>query len=64
MAQEDDSMELKPLEHDDSSLPVSLPVLPPSYEQCVAAVVGPRADYVASPLAVAALFDWDEEDDD
>jgi len=37
--------------------------VPPSYEQRAAEVVCPRADYVASPLAVAALFGWDEEDD-
>jgi hypothetical protein len=58
MEQEDQSMELNPLEH----CPVSIPV-PPSYEQCAAAVVCLRGDYVASPLAVAALFGWDEEDD-
>ena len=52
-------MELNPLE----SCPVSRPV-PPSYAQCVAAVVERRADYVASPLAVAALFCWDDEDDE
>jgi hypothetical protein len=58
MALEDDSMDLKPLE----SRHVFLHV-PPSYEQCVTTVVCPRSDYVASPLAVAALFGWDEEDD-
>lgn len=42
--------------------PSSLPI-PPSYEQCVARAADPRAVYVASPLAVAALFDWDDEDD-
>jgi hypothetical protein len=42
--------------------PLSLPV-PPSYEQCTAGAVDPRADYVASPLAMAALFAWDDEDD-
>ena len=52
-------MELNPLE----SRPVFVHV-PPSYEQCVAAPVGPRADFVASPLAMAALFEWDEEDDE
>jgi hypothetical protein len=41
--------------------PSSLPI-PPSYEQCARAA-DPRAVYVASPLAVAALFEWDEEDD-
>ena len=50
-------MEPKPQE----SRPVFV-LVPPSYEQCLAAVC-PRADYVASPLAVAALFGWDEEDD-
>lgn len=40
----------------------SLPI-PPSYEQCVAKPVAPRADYVASPLAMAALFAWDDEID-
>jgi hypothetical protein len=58
MEQEEDSMELNPLEY----CPVSVRV-PPSYEQCASAVVSPRTDYVASPLAVAALFGWDEEDD-
>jgi hypothetical protein len=49
-------------------VPSSLPV-PPSYEQCGASALsphmnGPRADYVASPLALAALFAWDEDDDE
>jgi len=42
--------------------PSPLPI-PPSYEQCTAKPVAPRADYIASPLAVSALFDWDDEDD-
>jgi hypothetical protein len=58
MTVEDDSMELNPLEHCQVALPV-----PPSYGQCAAAVVSPRVDCVVSPLAVAALFNWDEEDD-
>jgi hypothetical protein len=41
----------------------TFPPIPPSYEQCVAPATGPRADYVASPLAMAALFDWDEDED-
>jgi hypothetical protein len=59
MAVEDDSMDLKPLE----SRHVFVRV-PPSYEQCVAESLCPRADYLASPFAVAALADWDDEDDD
>lgn len=39
----------------------SLPI-PPSYEQCVVDVSGTRADFVASPLAMAALFDWEDDD--
>jgi hypothetical protein len=58
MEQEEDSMEPNPLEY----CPVS-GLVPPSFERCAAAVVRPRADYVASPLAMAALFGWDEEDD-
>jgi len=58
MAVEDASMELNPLE----SRPVFVHV-PLSYEQCVAAPVCPRADFVASPLAMAALFGLDEEDE-
>jgi hypothetical protein len=61
MAVEDDPMELNPLENAHPAQPL---FVPPSYEQCVAVVVGRRADCVASPLAVAALFDWDDEDDD
>lgn len=37
--------------------------VPPSYEQCVAAPTGMRSEYVATPLAMAALFTWDEDDD-
>ncbi len=37
--------------------------MPPSYEECVATVADPQADYVISPLAMAALFDWDDDDD-
>jgi hypothetical protein len=58
MEQQEDSMELNSLETRNVFVRV-----PPSYEQYAAAVVCPRADYVASPLAVAALFGWDEEDD-
>jgi hypothetical protein len=36
---------------------------PPSYEQCVAAPTGTRADYVATPLAMAALLTWEDDDD-
>jgi hypothetical protein len=46
-------------EHDRFSLPV-----PPGYEQCAASPASPRADFVASPLAMAALFDWEDEEDD
>jgi hypothetical protein len=35
----------------------------PSHEPRIAESIGPQADYVASPLAMAALFDWDDEDD-
>ncbi len=56
MSQEDDFVETRRLKHDDLSRPV-----PPSYEQCVAESIGPRADYVISPLLMAALFDWDDE---
>lgn len=41
--------------------PILLAV-PPSYEQSVATAVGWRADYVVSPLEMAALFDWDDEE--
>lgn len=37
------------------------PCVPPSYEQC--AEVSVRTGYVISPLAMGALFDWDEEED-
>jgi hypothetical protein len=59
MALEGASMELNPQE----SRPVFVHV-PPSYEQCAAAPVGSRAEFVASPLAMAALFGWDDEVDD
>lgn len=39
------------------------PPVPPSYEQCVAKPSQARAEYVVSPLAMAELFDWDDEDD-
>jgi hypothetical protein len=51
-------MSAEPIRSEQSSLPV-----PPSYEQCVVEPTGSRADYVASPLEMAALFDWDDEDD-
>ena len=51
-------MDMDPMEYDHRTAPV-----PPSYEQCVGSSFGLQADYVASPLEVAALFDWDEEDD-
>ena len=46
-----------PIEYDPSLLPI-----PPSYEECVATPKEAKADYVVSPLAMAALFDWDDED--
>jgi hypothetical protein len=53
-------MSTGPMEFKRSSLPV-----PPSYEQFVPKPRGSNANYVASPLEMAALmFDWDEEDDD
>jgi hypothetical protein len=52
-------MSPEPIEHDRFSLPV-----PPGYEQCAASPASPRADFVASPLAMAALFDWEDEEDD
>jgi hypothetical protein len=58
MALEDDSMEPNSPEYRHVFVRV-----PPSYEECASTAVCPRADYVASPLAVAALFGWDEEDD-
>jgi len=39
------------------------PPVPPSFEQCAAAGASSRADYVISPLAMGALFDWDDEED-
>jgi hypothetical protein len=44
--------------------PSPLPV-PPSYEECVAAepVRHAKYDLVVSPLELALLFDWDEEDE-
>jgi hypothetical protein len=57
-------MNVDPLEFE-TFLPV-----PPSYEQCyeqcVSKPVGRHVDYdyVASPMALAALFDWDEDEDD
>jgi hypothetical protein len=50
-------MDTQALELNSSPLPV-----PPSYEECVVAH-GPRADYIVSPLAMAALFCWDEDDE-
>jgi hypothetical protein len=58
MDMEEDSMEPNPREYRHVFVHV-----PPSYEQSAASVVCPLADYVASPLAMAALFGWDDEDD-
>jgi hypothetical protein len=55
---EETSVDINPLNYDNAYPPV-----PPSYEQCVAPAALPRADYVVSPLAMAALFDWDEDDE-
>jgi len=52
-------MDTGPMKHDHASASV-----PPGYEQCVAGSIGPRADDVISPLAMAALFDWDDELDE
>ena len=41
----------------------NFPPIPSSYEECVAKVAEPKADYVISPLAMATLFDWDDEDE-
>ncbi|HVJ04171.1 MAG TPA: hypothetical protein VM578_00715 [Candidatus Saccharimonadales bacterium] len=40
------------------------PRIPPSYEQCIAAHVAMKADYVVSPLEMAPLLDLDDEDDE
>jgi hypothetical protein len=56
---EEHLMDTDPLNYERPSL-----FVPPSYEECVVASKGPRADYVASPLDVAMLIDWDDEDDD
>jgi hypothetical protein len=40
----------------------ALPV-PPSYAECRVEEKIVRADCVASPLALAALFAWDEDED-
>ncbi len=52
-------MDTDPLEHDHASRPV-----PPSYEQCIAGLTGPRADYVIPPSLMVALFDWEDEQDE
>jgi hypothetical protein len=57
MSQKDDSMDIDIVGHE------GFPPIPPSYDQCVAAVAEPKADYVISPLAMAALFDWDDDED-
>ncbi len=36
----------------------------PCNQQRSALARAPRADYVASPLAMAALFDWGDDEDD
>ncbi len=50
-------MSVEPVEFEPTLLPI-----PPSYEQCVANAVGPRADLVVSPLEMALLFDWEEDE--
>jgi hypothetical protein len=56
MSQKDDSMDIEPMHYR------SVSPIPPSYDQCSATVAEPKADYVISPLAMAALFDWDDDD--
>jgi hypothetical protein len=56
--QEENFMDLDPLCYGPPHPPV-----PPGYDQCAATPVTPKADYVVSPLAMAALFDWDDEDE-
>ena len=36
---------------------------PPSFEECVDSRISPQADFVISPLALAELFAWDEEEE-
>ncbi len=55
------SMDADPIEKDFDRW---TPPIPPSYEQCVAAPVAMKADYVVSPLEMAPLLDWDDEDDE
>lgn len=52
-------MSPEPIEYPYTSL-----LVPPSYEQSVAEPISLKADYVVSPLAMAELFAWDEEQDD
>ncbi len=48
-------MSVEPVEF--GSVPIPL-----SYEQCVAKAIGPKADFVVSPLEMVMLFDWDEDE--
>lgn len=42
---------------------VNLP-FPPAFAQCAAACLPAPANYIASPLLIAELIDWDAEEDD
>jgi hypothetical protein len=39
------------------------PSPPPSYERCVAKPPAPRAEYIVSPLSMAALLFCDDEEE-
>lgn len=52
-------MNVEPEQGQPSALPI-----PPSYAQCVAGQIGPKFNYVVSPLGVALLMcELDEEED-
>jgi len=55
---------LKDAEQPEKDFDRLTPRIPPSYEQCIAAHVAMKADYVVSPLEMAPLLDLDDEDDE
>lgn len=52
-------MSIEPVEVGHTFRPIPL-----SCMQCSASLVAPLTDYVVSPLAIAVLLAWDEDDDE
>ena len=51
------------IQTDVTNIEYGYPAMPPSYEECLPKAAEPKADHVASPLAMAAMLVWEEEED-